>query len=479
MASKPKRPASPAADNPTTDPPPPVPPRIVGAPVFAQPEPTADPTIFKVKHQSDGAAYKEIDALNKQHALTAMPFPAPRSSDSEPRLTLDEVFNKLPGATAGITKQGQIVFHALGDCGSTRGPKTETLVTDKLVSDFGEADPREVPQFCLFLGDIVYSFGEAQYYYDQFYEPYRNYAAPILAAAGNHDGMVSPLTHARSLAAFEDNFCADPKDGFVVRPEAGGLSRTAQIQPGVYFTFDAPFVRILVFYSNTLEDPGVIADKSIGNAQLDFLRAALQRVKAEKFSGALLFAHHHPPYAIGSQHSSSTEMRQQMDEICAKEGVWPHAVLAGHAHNYQRFTRLRADGTQIPYVISGNGGHNVQKIGPKGGPPLRTPQIIRPKAASDDQVTFENYDDTDYGYLRIIVDPGQLRIEYHPASDGDQAKTPDDHVTVDLKTRKFVSYTPNDMGFPRAAKEVRDEHNAYKAKLKEATAPRRRRPPIS
>jgi hypothetical protein len=31
----------------------------------------------------------------------------------------------------------------------------------------------------------------------------------------------------------------------------------------------------------------------------------------------------------------------------------------------------------------------------------------------------------DFGYLRLIVDPNQLRIEYHPAKDGTQAKTPD------------------------------------------------------
>ena len=39
---------------------------------------------------------------------------------------------------------------------------------------------------------------------------------------------------------------------------------------------------------------------------------------------------------------------------------------------------------------------------------------------------------------KVIVDPKQLRIEYHPASDGTGAKTPDDIVTVDLATRKFV-----------------------------------------
>jgi hypothetical protein len=35
----------------------------------------------------------------------------------------------------------------------------------------------------------------------------------------------------------------------------------------------------------------------------------------------------------------------------------------------------------------------------------------------------------------------QLRIEYHPASDGPDAKTPDDFVTVDLVTRQLVHFT--------------------------------------
>jgi hypothetical protein len=269
--------------------------------------------------------------------------------------------------------------------------------------------------------------------------------------------MVSPLAHAQSLAAYQRNFCSDPEKGFVVAPEAGGLSRTAQIQPGVFFTLDMPFVRILVVYSNTLEDPGVIADPTIGNSQLSFLQAALERAKQEDYRGALLFAHHHPAYGIGGQHSGSTQMRQDMDKVCQQVGLWPHAVLAGHIHSYQRFTRHRPDGTDIPYVTCGNGGHNVQKLKvPTGkGTALRTPQTFISASSTEDAVTFENYDDTNYGYLRVIVDAQQLRIEYHPASDGLAAKTPDDQVTIDLRTRKQIPYTANDLGYPADAARIR------------------------
>jgi hypothetical protein len=448
MARAPRDPPQPPAA--------PMPVRSLAGPVFSQPQPTPDPKVFKLHHASDGAAYKEIDQLNAEGKIKALPFPAPRAAGPEPVLTLTDVFGGNQTAIDTIQSDyQQIVFHALGDCGSTRSPKSENEVTSKMLGDFNESKPLEVPQFCLLLGDIVYSFGETEYYYDQFYDPYRNYHAPVIAAAGNHDGMISPLAHATSLDAYLRNFCADPKDGFVVTPEAGGLSRTAQIQPGVFFTFDAPFVRILVFYSNMLEDPGVIANADIGNTQLDFLRAALTRVKTENYKGALLFAHHHPPYAMGGQHSSSIDMRTQMDGICRDVGIWPHAVLAGHAHSYQRFTRLRSDGTEVPYIICGNGGHNHTKLQAPGGVPPRAPQVMQTAAAGDDPVTFENYDDAGYGYLRIIVDPHQLRIEYHPASDGIQSKTSDDSVTVDLATRKRTTYTPNDLGLPEQALSAR------------------------
>lgn len=404
-------------------------------PVFAQPQPTLDPTRFEVRHPSDGPAYKRIDELNREHRLAPLPFPPPRGLP-EPRLSLAAVLGDNDAALQRrIAANGQIVFHAVGDTGNTRRPETQSLVADKMVSDF--ADPAaDAPSFCFHLGDVIYSFGEAQYYYDQFYEPYRDYPAPIVALAGNHDGMVAPGTNATTLAAFLENFCAE---SFEVTPEAGGLSRTVQIQPGVFFTFEAPLVRILALYSNTLEDPGVIANETIGQSQLAYLKAALERVKAEAFAGALLLAHHHPAYTAGSTHGWSEHMLSQIDAICAEVGVWPHAVLSGHAHNYQRFTRLHGH-TQIPYIIAGNGGHGLAKLMRRGEGPLRTPQALQVPGHAD-KVVLENYDDQHYGYLRIVVTTAQLRIEYHPASDGAEAKTPDDFVTVDLATRKLVHFS--------------------------------------
>jgi hypothetical protein len=419
-------------------------------PQFGEPAPTPDPTKFTVKHGSDSQAYKILDS--QKSSLQPRPFPI--ASEAEPRLTLGEALGKKGSDIENaITRAGQIVFHSVGDTGNTIGPHDMELVADKMVSDYAETDPRAVPSFLFHLGDIVYSFGESQYYYDQFYDPFRDYPAPIFAVPGNHDGMVAPNSPAESLAAFLENFCAAGQPPHRTA-EAGGLARTAQVQPGVYFTLEAPFVRILGIYSNTLEDPGVISDQdgaypSLTDAQLTYLQTALQRVKKEKFAGAVIIAVHHPPYVAVTRspklntgrHGGSPLMLKDIDTACANAGVWPHAVLSGHAHNYQRFTRTQDD-RETPFVVAGNGGHALQRLTSKGMPTLRTPAVQTPLSNGEDQVVFDNYDDRGYGYLRLIADPKQLRIEYHPASDSDVAKTPDDFVTVDLVTHKIVTYSP-------------------------------------
>ena len=421
-------------------------------PQFAEATPTADPTKFSVKHGSDKDAYTILD--QERGKLKPRPFPVVKGTD-EPVLQLAEALGpKGNSIVAQIERAGQVVFHAVGDTGSTRGPESQSRVADKMAADYDDPDPEQVPSFLYHLGDVIYSFGEARYYYDQFYEPYRDYPAPIFAIAGNHDGMVSPLAATPTLQAFLENFCTSGQ-----RPhrtaEAGELARTAQIEPGVYFTLESPFVRILGLYSNCLEDPGVISDQGgtfpfLGKTQVNFLKAGLQRVTAEDFAGAVIVAVHHPPYVAqtmdpdqaarnAGRHGGSPLMLKDIDSACQQAGVWPHAVLSGHAHNYQRFTRFK-DGRETPFVVCGNSGHALTRLTKKGEPALRVPMNQPTLSDGADTVTFESYDFTNYGYLRIIVNDAQLRIEYHPASDGDESKTPDDFVTVDLASRKLVHF---------------------------------------
>jgi hypothetical protein len=393
-----------------------------------------------VPHASDAAAYRILDANRHPQPIG---FPMPRDG-VEPVFTLADAWGSAgPGIEQAALDAGQIVFHAVGDTGNTGSTGPQNEVADKLASDFDATDRKEVPTFFLHLGDVIYSFGEARYYYDQFYEPYRTYPAPIIALAGNHDGIVAPGSTVPTLDAYLRNFCATEP---VRTDDAGGLDRTAMIQPGVFFTLEAPLVRVLCLYSNILEDPGVISSQGgmfpdVTDAQIDYLTAALTRAKRQRYQGALIIAHHHPAYTAGDKHGSSPKMRGEIDAVCNDVGVWPHAVLSGHAHNYQRFTRVRGK-TQIPYIIAGGGGHGLGRLSPRTmDQAMRTPMVIPDPATGGDTIVLENYDSQHYGYLRLVVTAAQLRIEYHPASDGANAATPDDFVTVDLKTRTLVHFT--------------------------------------
>jgi hypothetical protein len=388
-----------------------------GEPVFAQPKPSPDPTGFK--NPVTDQKLKEIKTLGE--------VPQPAGGAAEPVLTLEQVYGSAGAARVqAIQAAGQIVFHSVGDTGSVKGPSTQSLVADKMVSDFTEANPADVPSLLYHLGDVVYYFGEATYYYDQFYEPYRNYPAPILAIPGNHDGVVYAADPEPTLDAFLRNFCAADAGQ---SPDSGGLLRTAMIQPGAYFTLEAPFVRILGLYSNVLEDPGVISGENgqntvLDNRQIAFLEAALARVKSEKYAGAVIIAVHHPPFTGGTDHGGSPLMLQDIDSACQAAGVWPHAVFSGHAHNYQRYTRT-VNGLQIPLIVAGCGGHSPLSVMRAA---YRTPYKI------DDTLTLESYDSTDFGYLRVIVTATTMRVEFHPQSDGSTTKTPDDDVTITLAT---------------------------------------------
>lgn len=392
---------------------------LTGDPIFGQPTPSPDPTSFTNPVTDQGK--KDVAGVE------AVPLPS-TGATAEPILTLAQVYGSNGANVAQKIEQlGQIVFHSVGDTGNVQGPAMQSLVADKMVTDFNEANPADVPSFYYHLGDLVYYFGEGSYYYDQFFDPYRMYPAPILGIPGNHDGIVYPRDPWTTLEAYLRNFCSPAP---ATSPDSGGLVRTTMIQPGVYYTFDAPFVRILGLYSNVLEDPGVISDQggsypTLDQRQVEFLTTALSRVKSEKYAGAVIIAVHHPPFTGGTHHGGSPLMLADIDSACTSAGMWPHAVFSGHAHNYQRYTRT-VNGMQIPFMVAGCGGHSPLS---SMRTTLRTPFVI------DSTLTLESYDETDFGYLRVVVNAQTMTIEFHPESDGGTVKTPNDKVTIDLANR--------------------------------------------
>lgn len=395
-----------------------------GGRLFGETHPGADETAFQVDNTSE-AYYRSPYYLLHKNQL--QPVPSPRVNP--PRINLAEVAGDA--FTNDIAQSGKIVFHAVGDTGAAKktGPITEARVADLMAEDVA-AGGNLVPAFFFHLGDVVYNFGEGQYYYDQFYEPFRAYDRPIFAIPGNHDGMVfgssADVPQIPTLKAFLRNFCAAAPGP---SPDAGGLVRSAMTQPGVYFALDAPFVSIIGLYSNVLEGPGVISSQGgkypMADDQLQFLTAELARLKPLRQAGerAVIVAVHHPPLSVDSKSGGTKGLSDDIDAACQKAGLWPDAVLSGHAHLYQRFTR-RVNGRQIPYLVSGSGGFAATP--PQSGLP--------PAPITVGDFTLVKDPIVDFGYLTVTTDAKTLTIIFRSSN----PSIVPDSVTVDLKNSLIV-----------------------------------------
>ena len=240
-----------------------------------------------------------------------------------------------------------IAFDFVGDTGATaaRTYKGELAVTDRMC----ELARTSLPAFCFHVGDVVYFYGEGDYFPAQFAVPFKNYPAPIFAIPGNHDACVYDDRHT-PLKAFIDVFCAEsPSNGGVL----GGAARTTLTQPGTYFTLDAPHVSIIGLFSGAAESRRYMSAQQLAHFYSELERLAALRAGGDR--RAIILAVHHLPQFYTK---SPDAMSQGLDDACARAGLWPDAVVAGHAHLYQRFVRT-VGGKRIPYVVTGNGGYKI------------------------------------------------------------------------------------------------------------------------
>lgn len=335
----------------------------------------------------------EISRAQPGHAR--QPFrPLPPPTGAAPyHLDLADVLSA--DAIAAIERAGRIAFHVIGDVGGIKRPEDQVIVATKMEEDFHRAGQASTPSFLYLLGDVVYYWGEAEQYYPQFYEPYVHYPAPIFAVPGNHDGDMHDDT-VPSLAAFVDNFCA-------TRPhrtrDAGDVPRDAMTQPNVYWTLVAPFVTIIGLYTNVPEGGELDAD------QIVWLEEELRTAPADR---ALLVAMHHPVYSADTLHSGSAYMATVLDDAIRRTGRSPDVALAGHVHDYQRFTRTVGD-RQVPYIVAGAGGYwHLHKVGPAQAAPIPLPLRV-----SSTDVRLESYSDDRHGFLRLEVSANTVKGDYY------------------------------------------------------------------
>jgi hypothetical protein len=385
----------------------------------------ANPTYTADNFFTYSAGNIEGDA-SLQATQVIEPIPAPRVDP--PVLDLSGILSAQ--IVAQIQASGSLVFHSVGDTGGIVRAEPQLSVADALEADLtGKTYSTGQPAFFYHLGDVVYYFGQQEFYPEQFYDPYRNYAGPIFAIPGNHDGVEfakEPISF--SLEPFVNNFCAASPTVSVP-----GFARTTMTQPGAYFVLTAPFARIIGLYSNTGESVGVLSNTTIGDAQITFLNqqlaaalAARQADTANKNPQALILAVHHPPFTGSSQHFPSAAMLAQIDSCCQAAGIWPDLVLSGHAHLYERYTRtMKADGRQIPYVVAGNGGYynlSKMKVNSSGAKPTAS-QHSEPDGQGN-TITLDQFNDTEYGFLRITVNARQIQVDSLAVKDTQTTTTP-------------------------------------------------------
>jgi hypothetical protein len=368
---------------------------------------------------------QEISADSAAKGLSQLePVPTARSTTP---MDLASVIGNA--ATQAITNAGKITFHTVGDTGGIHNPQFQFAVADAMTNDTSSG-----AAFWYHLGDVVYYFGQEQYYFEQFYDPYRDYNAPIFAIPGNHDGAVFKGETEKSLDAFLANFCTPQP---TQTPDSQGAVRTTMDQPGVYFTLNAPLVKFIGLYSNTSEGgtEGVIANSKIGNAQLTFLQQQLAAAKSERDHGqwrALVIATHHPPFTGSPYHVPSPSMLKQIDQACSTAGIQPDLYLSGHAHLYERYTRT-VGGKQIPYVVAGMGGYyNLPGLKPGKRPtPPRTPQSGTD--ASGNPLRLEVYNDNTFGFMRMTVSTNQITGEFVTVDTSSGKTGVGDSFAVDLQ----------------------------------------------
>ncbi|HTS67454.1 MAG TPA: metallophosphoesterase [Terriglobia bacterium] len=358
-----------------------------------------------------------VEYLKSNPKFEAAPFGPPAGNLV---MSLDAV---AAGVSAAIAKEKQMVFHTVGDTGGVNGTETQDSVAKAMEQQIRNPGVNGSPAFFYHLGDVVYFNGISTDYPQQFFEPYQYYPALIFAIPGNHDGD----THVRnndkpdpepSLTGFRDNFCAAP--GTHASPY-----RDAMTQPYVYWTLDTPLATIVGLYSNI---DGMLDAKDHG-PQEAWLTQQMKDAAGDK---CLIVAVHHAPYSLDVTHGGYFKILESLDNAIAASKRVPDMVLSGHVHNYQRFSRQIGDRT-IPYIIAGAGGYAntpkaMHKLQTEGGQQFQLPfQTTHP------DLTLQKFNQTDPGFLKVTVTPGELTAEYYIVPfEGSANGNPYDSVTVTL-----------------------------------------------
>lgn len=326
------------------------------------------------------------------------PLPPP-NGPAPYRFDLSQLLS--PADIATIKGAASMVFHTVGDTGDYRGQEQD-FVAAMMKQDADSLPGVKKPSFYYHLGDVVYFAGDLDRYGTNFYETYKDYPGFIVSIPGNHDcqpddpqdGPVDPKKF--PLDGWIQNFMS--KNPAQLGSLKTGSGRTQMDLPNVYWTFTTPFATIIGLFSNVGETQG-----EIHQDQIDWFQGELRAADRDL---ALIVAVHHPPFSGDTEHSGSSAVYKVLFDSFQATKCYPNLVLSGHVHNYQRFTHIVQGPKgilQIPCIVAGAGGYtNLGKVHQING--------VYPKAPLKlgNNLTLEQYDHDDFGFLRLEVSKTQI-----------------------------------------------------------------------
>jgi acid phosphatase type 7 len=368
-----------------------------------------------------------------------------------------------------IISSRKMSFAMVGCSGDpVTGKKTKAVAKAMIAADD--------TSFFYHLGDIIYmekgsgaTMNSSQpgdtpeLWNSQFYAPYTDYAKCIVSVPGNHDGKSTPITN------YVNAFCSTPSKW--PAPWKGNTTdkRPAMIQPYVYWRFDTPLAYIVGLYSNIanggmLDDPTAYPLFTKG-PQYQWLVAELKAIadtnRQNSPKKAVLLAVHYPPYSGAANFDVRGDPAQgpspnagkapflsvALQAAFAESGQRPDAIFSAHAHLFQRITYTFADGSVMPCLVAGCGGHSPLEVLSDGcdGKPGKSPKapfpVVTPgsfKFPKGDSAEVEFYkdgggDDGEFGYLKVTIKARKLSVKFIGA---DSEKTLD-RFKLDLDSHKY------------------------------------------
>jgi hypothetical protein len=247
-------------------------------------------------------------------------------------------------------------------------------------------------------------------------------------------------------------------------------------QPYIYWSLDTPYAYIIGLYSNIAN--GGILDKPTRYSSGNFFKgpqykwlvgelraAAAMNKNAGKQRKAVLLTVHYPPYSGGSNFNVRGDQAKggpaakgkrpaqpnnydvpylavALQRAFEESGQRPDAIFSAHAHLFQRLNYKFKDGTVMPCLIAGCGGHSpLERLFEAcDGSRRRTQKApfgaVKPGSfefPKGEQAKVRYYNDRkagcDCGYLRVTIDAAKrsLTCEFMGLR-GRKAKILDSHA---------------------------------------------------